>query len=60
MTSTKIRKELEKRMKKKGIKAAELTRLANVNPATLYNFLNEKSGITTTVLDRLAIVLNRR
>jgi len=56
-----FRKQVKKLMKKKGIKAAKLARLADLNYGTVYYFLKEdkkRGNITLRNLDKLFRVLH--
>ena len=54
------RKAIKVLMKKKGIKTAELSRLANLNAGTVYEFLKDGTRMTVKNIDKLYAVLNQK
>jgi len=57
MSKIDFRKEIKKRMKTKKINTPELARQAELNVNTLYNYLSEKSEMTTGNLEPILKIL---
>lgn len=57
MSKIDFRKEIKKRMKAKRINTPELARRAELNAQTLYNFLADKSEMTTGNIEKILNIL---
>ena len=57
---TNFRKQIAELLIKKGMSIARLSRLADLSPGTVYNFLDGKSEATAANLTKILNVLNNQ
>ena len=57
---TNFRKQIAELLIKKGMSIARLSRLADLSPGTVYNFLDGKSEATAANLTKMLNVLNKQ
>ncbi len=57
---TNFRKQISDLLNKKGISIARLSRLADLSPGTVYNFLDDKSEITMANFTKMLNALNKQ
>ncbi len=60
METNYFRKQISDLLNKKGMSIARLSRLADLSPGTVYNFLAGKSEITTANFIKMTNVLNKQ
>ncbi len=57
---TNFRKQISDLLNKKGMSIARLSRLADLSPGTVYNFLDGKSEVGSANLTKMLNVLNKQ
>ncbi len=57
---TNFRKQISDLLNKKGVSIARLSRLADLSPGTVYNFLKGESEVGSANLTKMLNVLNRQ